>query len=76
MNIAPMKKNMFSVMSNTGFGSMKYKAGNGDLFILPQKAIRKKDGVIKASWMKRLKAATLESCQWMFERGAIATHEA
>ena len=74
--MCPSRKNMFSVMSNAGFGSMKYKAGNGDVFILPQKAIRKKDGVVKASWTKRLKAATLETCQWMFERGAIATHEA
>lgn len=70
------KNNMFAVMANAGFGSMEYRAGNGSVFVLPQKAIRKKDGVIKKSWAKRLKAATLESCQWMFERGAIATHEA
>ena len=74
MSINNIKKNnMFSVMNNSGFGTMKWAATNGIMFTLPNKAIRKSDGAIKKAWGKRLASLTLNDCQWMAERGASIT---
>lgn len=70
----PIKKySMFSVMAHTGFGKILWKTAAGLLFVLPQRAVRKSDGIVKKAWKARLDRLSLDDCMWLCDRGAAVT---
>ena len=74
--MCPSRKNMFSVMSNAGFGGTSMMSSNGTLIYVPTKGIVKSGnrvGIVKKAWQKRIKDLTLENAQWLFERGCTVT---
>ena len=68
-NICPSRKNMYSVMSHAGFGTLNINS-NGYVVTLPNSAIKKANGDVKESFKKRINNLTIESALWLQARGA------
>lgn len=70
VKVGATRKNMFSVMANSGFGELEV-IKDGVRLIIPKTAIKKSDGSIKLHAKKLIDELTLENIIALEERYGI-----